>query len=305
MLDPIFDNPIEFHDEEFELGSVERAGRASDGTQKFPSRHYAQSSITFDNELLSHALAKLGIGPLKKVTVFGGYTGQFALALKGIGADVLFTDPMKVWCEQATMRGFKAITQTAEEIQGTVIAESDAMATFECYMPFANDRLAIFTALRFLTTKYGIIFAESDFTRTQMKNEAFADSSRLKQTPSMLNYLKKAYGLESHFASAGGYRVYRFSVPEKKKAEVATDLLIMRKMHDESPDGVHIGVAEIQAVADNCHLSYQEAFADMMRLAFVSEWRKKYFLPKEVTDILLGEFWIGVKSFDMSMFVLD
>lgn len=296
MLDPVLMRPSEFDAKVFELESVGRAGRAVDGTTEFPSRHYAQSVTLIDRVRLRKALQKLGIFSLRKVTVFGGYTGEFALALRDIGAEVLFTDPMRVWVERARLNGFEVDRRAAEEMSGAMIGDSEAMATFECYMPFTDEALSMYTSMRFLTTSFGIIFAESDATRYEMRGEMQARSSRAKQTPSMMSYLKLGYGLESAFSSAGGLRIYRFSVPKRTRPVLLQDLMVLKSMHDLIPDEKEVDAEDVRLVAQACDLGREEASISMRRMALMTDLRLKREFPSLYPQHS-GRFWIGAKMF--------
>ncbi|MEI6797280.1 MAG: hypothetical protein WCK39_10485, partial [Methanomassiliicoccales archaeon] len=249
-----------------------------------------------DRERLGKALLKLGIPSLKKVTVFGGYTGEFALALRDIGVEVLFTDPMRVWVERAKLNGFKVDRRAAEGMSGDMIGDSEAMATFECYMPFTNEALSMYTSMRFLTTSFGIIFAESDSTRNEMRGEMLAQASRGKQTPSMMSYLKLGYGLESAFTNAGGLRIYRFSIPERTKPVLLLDLVVLKSMHDLIRDEKEVDAEDVHRVAQACGLGREEVTISMKRMSLMTDLRLKREFPS-LSPQHNGRFWIGAKMF--------
>jgi hypothetical protein len=142
---------------------------------KYPLRHYSQLELLFDNNLVKKLLQKLDIPFFNtRVTVFGGYTGQFARCLRSIGMRVVFTDPLVEWVKKAVSDGLEGYKYTAEEIPKDLIERTTLFATFECYSPFNDSRKSIYTTLRFLTSKYGILFAESKRTINEIIKESGA-----------------------------------------------------------------------------------------------------------------------------------
>ena len=73
---------------------------------------------------------------------------------------------MEEWVRNAASQHFESFQYTAQGIPGSLIKRTELFATFECYPAIAK---ADFTTLRFLTTKYGILFGESDLTLEEMK----------------------------------------------------------------------------------------------------------------------------------------
>jgi hypothetical protein len=295
MLEPILVDPSEIDTKEFEPVPVGRAGRSVDGVQQYPMRHYAQAATRIDRDELRKALLRLGIGPIKKVTVFGGYTGEFATALRDLGSEVLFTDPMQVWVDRARRNGFQTNLSTAEEISAAMIGASDAMATFECYMPFTSEGLSMYTAMRFLTTRFGILFAESDATRIELRQNMLSRATRTRQTPSLMSYLS-GYGLASAFTNAGGLRIYRFSIPETSRCIVLQDLLVLKTMHDLIADEMEVGAEEVRLVSRASGLGPEEVVTSITRMAGMADLRLKRESPS-ISPLHGGRLWIGSKMF--------
>lgn len=292
MLEPIIDQITKSYGPEFEANAVLNDGRGTDGLQNHLIRHYSQNRISIDIHELQRGLRRLGLAHISKATVFGGYTGQFAKALRDMGTEVFFTDPMQVWVDQARADGFRAEMFSAEAMPSADIIEADVMATFECYMPFEDQAMAMYTSMRFLTTKYGIIFAESESTRDEMEEDSCSDIPHVARTAAMMDYLKQGYGLQSMSAKVGNLAIHRFSIPRGSREVVLTDLLILKTMHDILPYRSRVDADSVRRVADASHLPYERTAMAVRRMASMSEFRLKQENARLASEFR-GEFWIG------------
>ena len=117
MCDPIIDKSIFIETDQFKEENVKEYIENKRLFTKHPSRHYSQLETNFQAKEIEKLLQKLDI-PFDdtRVTIFGGYTGQFASCLRDIGMKVIFTDPLEEWVRQAPSEGFEAYQFTAEQI---------------------------------------------------------------------------------------------------------------------------------------------------------------------------------------------
>jgi hypothetical protein len=188
MCDPIIDNSERIETEQFTKEVVNQYLEKRGIFDRYPLRHYSQLEMTFERNDVKKLLEKLGIPTLHtSVTIFGGYTGHFAECLRDLGMRVIFTDPLEEWAQNAVDSGFEAYKYSAAQIPRAIIERTDLFATFECYHAL-NGESAIYTVLRFLTSKYGILFGESKYTRDEIDKEE-GKKARLIQFSSLLQGL--------------------------------------------------------------------------------------------------------------------
>ena len=90
--------------EEFSKQTVEEYALNKASFKRFPLRHYRQLEFSFDG--VGELLGRLQIPTHITGLVFGGYTGQFANALRELG--MIFTDPIEDWVTKAKEAGFEA-----------------------------------------------------------------------------------------------------------------------------------------------------------------------------------------------------
>lgn len=117
-----------------------------------PTHHYHQASKEWgDQETVQELIDRFDIDPEgKTATVFGGFTGEFAKALQFCGFEVIFTDPLSEWVEEARNAGMEAHVELAETLPAEIMNRTEVFATFECYHPFGGDANAVYNMLRFL-----------------------------------------------------------------------------------------------------------------------------------------------------------
>jgi hypothetical protein len=102
MTEPLGETP-EFHTKEFfTKAAVERFKKRRDDIERCNLRHYNQIVTQFDGSAILSALSKFQIPIKTRVTVYGGFTGQFAESLMKIGMMVVFTDPMAEWVDRSS-----------------------------------------------------------------------------------------------------------------------------------------------------------------------------------------------------------
>ncbi len=230
MCDPILGKKIKVETKQFMPDKVQAFAEGKDLGEAFPSRHYSQQIILFDDEKMTKALRRLAIQNGCIVTVFGGYTGEFASCLKRLGFSMIFSDPIEKWVLEAREKGFEAYQMAVEELPSELIVRSQLFASYECYFPFMNPETKIYTALRLLTSSYGIVFAESKMSRKQMMNEKEVKS--VTQMGSTLNCLKDGYGLHTTRVDAGDVRLYHYLLEEEGRQRAKSDCIILKAIHD-------------------------------------------------------------------------
>jgi hypothetical protein len=231
MCDPIIDNSERIETEQFSKEMVAEYLEERGSFAKHPLRHYSQLETSFEDCTIRSLLHKFHIPPLHtRVTVFGGYTGQFARCLKNLEMKVVFTDPLQEWAQDAINSGFEAYAYSAGQIPKDIVKRTDLFATFECYPAFSGET-AIYTVLRFLTTKYGILFGESKSTVAEMDKEE-GKLARLKN--SFLPYFK-IYSIERSYKEKGSLRLYHFSSTANAKKTITEDIATMKLLYDVLP----------------------------------------------------------------------
>ena len=232
MCDPIIENSILIEKEPFRKEIVEEYMKKKDNFNKYLLRHYSQLEIDFDPNVIKILLQKLQVPIVDTVvTVFAGYTGEFACCLRKLGAKVIFTDPLEEWVRKAISLGFEAYKYAAEEIPKDIVKRTELFATFEGYIPFMGGSGSIYTTLRFLTAKYGILFAESKRTREELKAEGA--TAQLKY--SFLPY-SKVYSVKRMFRQRGELRIYHFCADELNKRKISLDCKVMKLLYDNFPN---------------------------------------------------------------------
>lgn len=266
MCDPIIDEVIklDYELEPFKKEMVEEYQKSKVSFDKHPLRHYSQLGISFDPEVVAELIRKLSV-PVgdTKVTVFGGYTGQFADCLRRVGMHVVFTDPLQEWVRRAIDSGFQAYNFTAEEFPKELIKSTDLFATFECYQPFLESRSSIYTTLRLLTSKYGILFGESKRTREEIDEEIGVKRGRLK-----FSFLPfgKIYSIKRLFRGKRGLRLYHFCSNERSKKHIRLDCKIIKILYDHFPRETRVNKEVVIYLADKTKLSEAEIETSLERI---------------------------------------
>lgn len=198
-----------------------------------PTHHYNQTQDWGGSDALETLLNRHELTPEDlQITIFGGFTGEFSCELRNLGCDIIFTDPMSEWTERAQDEGFTTYTCPAESIPSEVLTQSDAVATFECYYPLqCSARYALYTALRFLTVPNGLLFAETESTRS-VRQEQGAKCASL----AIYNELRPHIDVEQRYHEMGNLRLYRYYQPEDKRHQSVRLAEILRYLYDYGSD---------------------------------------------------------------------
>jgi hypothetical protein len=299
MFDPIIDDSIRIEDKPFTKEVVEDFVKGRPSSSKFPSRHYSQLTMLFDEELIVKSLKKFGIPTTGKALIFGGYTGQFARSLKKIGMRVIFTDPMHEWIEEARKEGFESYKYSAEGIPWKLIQNSQLTAAFECYFPFNNENTFLYTTLRFLIPDYGLLYGESQRTRDELFKEA--GGKRGGQLRSAFGPFNKVYGVETRQSETGDFRLFNLSASQPVKKKILMDCQVAKILYDSYPIDALISRESVSQISESAGLEAYAVLESLERLFKVYQLNlKRYgqtamFIPDD-------EFCLFSKRFK---FVLD
>jgi len=295
MCDPIIDRFTKVEGEPFRKEVVEEYLKNKNSFNKYPLRHYSQLESIFDEKQVKELLSKLNIPTADTtVTIFGGYTGQFANCLRNIGMQVVFTDPLEEWVKKAIENGFEAYRYAAEEIPETIVKRTDVFATFECYPPFAEPSLSIYTAQRFLTSKYGILFAESKRTRDEMKKEGVR---------AMLKYafgaFDKVYSIKRSYREKGDLRLYHFCSSANNKEKIKMDCKVMKLLYTDYSDETYLDKKTIVSFVDRTKMNKEEFLCSLERILKLYQIQiprslRRYF-PNNIFRIFSKQFHIDLK----------
>lgn len=236
-------------------------------------RHYSQRAMDLRLEIVRELLDSLSLDIQgKTVTVFGGYTGEFADRLRKLGCDVIFTDPIKEFVERAKEEEFESYTYFLEEMPGEIVGRTDLFATFECYYPFTGGLLEVHTVLRLLTARHGLIFAESERTRKEVDREVGRPVGRMKAHFRPFN---KVYSTERKYrGESGGLRLYHIFQPEGRNREkIRIDCMAIKFLHDYfEEDKVEIGPETIRELSRNTDMSVEDWKESLRRILEINHW---------------------------------
>ena len=215
MCDPIVDSSISVETRQFTEEVVKKYLQAKDSFKEYPLRHYSQINVPFNDGNVTGMLGKLGI-PIKNTvaTVLGGYTGQFANCLRRIGMQVIFTDPLAEWVSEASKLGFESYKYDAQEIPKKILRQTELFATFECYYALAVSSETYYSTLRFLSSKHGILFAESKYTRDELTKDGPKRQMKASFSP-----FSKIYSVSCNFKSKGDLPIVPFFSNRHRKRE--------------------------------------------------------------------------------------
>ena len=234
MCDPLVNANEYVMLDPFRKAVTEEYEKNKSATTKYPKMHYTQLNYRFKQNTLRELLEKLEI-PIKetKTTIIGGFTGKFASYLEKIGMKVTFTDPLEDWVKNAASLKLEAYKYSAEQIPSELVKKTELFATFECYYPMTEVYTSnqAYTIMRFLTSKYGILFAESKMTRDQISKD---DWSTPKMTNGFIPY-KEIYKIETACEQKDGLRFYHFRSNPVQRALIKLDLKVMKNLYDNYP----------------------------------------------------------------------
>jgi hypothetical protein len=262
MCDPIIDDSEIIEKEAFTKEVVNEYLEKRSSFDGYPLRHYSQLEMSFEESTVKRLLDKLHVPILHtKVTIFGGYTGNFAKCLRNLGMKVIFTDPLEEWVHNAIDSGFEAYRYSAAQIPRDIVKRTDLFATFECY-PALNGESAIYTCLRFLTSEYGILFGESKYTRDEIDKE---EGKKARLIYSFLPYYK-VYSIKRAYREKGSLRLYHFSSDADNRRIITQDVITMKLLYDAFPSQTCITLEDIASLACKASLNNEVILRSIRRI---------------------------------------
>jgi len=299
MTEPLRETPKLNMKELFTKAAVEKFKRRRDDIKRSDLRHYNQIVTQFDDSAIRFALSKFKIPIETRVTIYGGFTGQFAKSLMMVGMRVIFTDPMDEWVEQAREAGFESFKFAVQEIPKELVERTDLFASFECYPDLIGESEFYFPMMRFLTVQYGVLFAESKGTVTSMHKEDPRISQELGTFRRWFRPLYRVYGIQRKAVKTEHLNFYHlFAAGEKRKA-LAVDCLIMKTVHDNFKFDHRIGTADVSTLATQANLDRQTVELSIRRLRKMSDSINAPFLKSLpfLASTIKGSLRIGSKRF--------
>lgn len=220
-----------------------------------PRHHYSQATRGWgDTDTATTLLNRLDIPPRETtITIVGGFTGEFAETLRDAGCEVLFTDPMPEWIAAAQDAGFEAVQCAAETLPLEILTRSDGIATFECYYPLSPPSSSIYETLRFLSTKHGLLFAESEATRQDLRDSG-ADVTLLTE----LGAYCDAFGTTRRYRETDNLRIYQYTQLDEPRDPIFKAAAILRALYEysEKKKATTIDVDARAWVADELGLQF-------------------------------------------------
>jgi hypothetical protein len=272
MTEPIIDPDFksEYVSDHFQPEVVELAlrdfeqarARYSTADWTLTQKHYSQSMIDLQPGDIEKLLQRLSLNPSNAgvVTVFGGYTGEFAERLSQLGFTVIFTDPLKEYVEMARERGLESHVSRMEEIPSEISDRTDLFASFECYMPVQEDRSSLYTTMRMLAAKKGFIFAVSK--KTQKELEGAGGKTKMKGA---LRHFAKVYDTKRVFRENSKLRIYHFSQDDESRELIERDCDIVKLLFDSSEGGESIDEEAIRFLSEASGLPPEEVNGSISR----------------------------------------
>jgi len=262
MCDPIIDDSERVETEQFSREIVAEYLKERSGFTRYPLRHYSQLEILFEESTIKNLLDRLTIPvPETSVTVFGGYTGQFAECLRKLGMKVIFTDPLEEWVQMAANSGFEAYRYSAAQIPKDIIRRTELFATFECY-PSLCGEAAIYTVLRFLSSRYGILFGESKNTVAEMDKE----EGKLARLKSSFSPYFKVYSIGRSYREKGELKLYHFYSTVGSRKDIIADVTTMKLLYDVFSHKTCLTSKDISSLAGKAGISYEELLHSIARI---------------------------------------
>lgn len=272
MSEPLGETPKPNMEELFTKATVDKfLIRAGDIEKKY-LRHYNQLVTRFDDSSIRAVLAKFGIPIEARVTVYGGFTGQFAESLRRIGMRVVFTDPMAEWVEHARNIGFESLKVSGQEIPGELLERTDLFASFECYPDLIGEAEFYYPIMRFLTVDYGIFFAESKHTVTNMREEEeHGDTQELGTFRRWFRHLYRVYGIKRKSAKTEHLNLYRILAELETRKVLAVDCRVMKVVHDTFVPDYRVTANDSSIIAARANLDQASVRLSIERLGKLSE----------------------------------
>jgi len=241
----------------------------------YPLRHYNQLILDFSTDKITTLLKKLYISPDGKTfTIIGGYTGQFAEALSQAGFKIIFTDPIEDYVNQFKNKGYESYCHSVEGLPAILFQRSHLFGTFECYMAFGKESL-IYSTLRLLTAPYGLIFAQSKQTRSEMEKESeekYNIKTSLSQMKNTFLPYAKHYGITRRYRDYKDLRFFHFYGDNSQRDQITKDCQVIKLLNDTSPNSkedVNINTKMIEKLHNISDFKMNEIIDSINRINLV------------------------------------
>lgn len=283
----------------FTLEAVQKFKAAESTIEAGERRHYNQLKVRFDDQSISSVLSKFKVPKDLRTTVYGGYTGEFAEALRRLGMRVVFTDPLPEWVEAAKSKGFEAYRYSAQEIPRELLERTDLFASFECYPDLIGEAEFYYPFMRFLTTKYGLLFAESKETVESMKDDDGDSRQQLGTFRRWLRPLYRVYGIKRIVTKTTDLNIYHSSADPASKEALSLDLRVMKAIYGVFAQDHMVTSSDVPRISEAIGIPEDRVVTSVRRLASLSD---SVHLPyTKVFPFLAtqfkGELRIGQKRF--------
>lgn len=297
--EPLGETPKLNTEELFTKAAVERFKKREDDIERSNLRHYNQIVTQFDGSAIRFALSKFHIPIKTRVTVYGGFTGQFAESLMMVGMRVVFTDPMAEWVEQARETGFESFKVAVQEMPKELVERTDLFASFECYPDLIGESEFYYPMMRFLTVQYGILFAESKGTVTSMHQEDPRISQELGTFRRWFRPLYCVYGIQRKAVKTDHLNFYHLFVESEKRKVLAVDCRIMTTVYNTFESNHRVTAVDVLTIANGANLDKQSVELSIERLRKLSDSINAPFLKSFpfLASTLNGSLHIGSKRF--------
>jgi len=271
LSDPLGDAPDLQMKELFTLEAVARFRTSEGAVEAGQRRHYNQVKVKFDDQSIASVLAKFKIPKDARTTVYGGYTGEFAEALRRLGMQVVFTDPMPEWVEAARKKGFEAHQLSVQEIPRELLERTDLLASFECYPDLIGESEFYYPFMRFLTAKYGLLFAESKETVDSMRGDDGDTTQQLGTFRRWLRPLYRVYGIKRSVNKTAELNIYHCSADSASREALSLDLRVMKAIHDLFTKDYIVTSFDLPRISGATGLPHDQVDISLQRLASLSD----------------------------------
>jgi len=298
MSNPIGDVAQLYQPELFSKAAVETFKVSPEKIEAEKHYHYNQIRTEFDDAAILAVLKKWKVPTDLRTTVFGGYIGQFAQALRRIGMKVTFTDASQEWVDSAKAAGLEAFRYPVQELPRTLVDQTDLFATFECYPDLFETDGAQYNKMRLLTSKYGLLFAESSATVKEMNKER-RKPQELGTFRRWFRSINNVYGVDRKSKSTANLNFYLISASEQVRPLLLQDLKVMKAIRDGYPSEGNIGRSEIAPISNATgldpsaleqSLNRLHGLADSIASPYKSSVPYLYEMAKD-------DLWIGSKRY--------
>lgn len=232
------------------------------------------------------------------MTVFGGYTGQFAEALRGLGIPTIFTDVSQEWVEEAKVKGFEAYAYAVQDIPIEIYQRTDLFASFECYPDLFEEDEYQYNKMRLLTSRLGIFFVESRATVKSLWKDP-EQRQKLGTFRRSFRPLNSVYGLKRESKIVGDLDFYHIFANEEKRGLIMTDCVTMKTIHETFESDHRIKAVNLRPLVQAAGLDRAALDSSLQRLKSMSDSIHAPFLRSMpfLAHQLKNEIRIGTKRY--------